>query len=310
MRLRDQVAIVTGAGGGIGRAVVAALAAEGAAIVANDYGVTLDGREPSNDAADAAVRAVVDGGGRAVAHYGSVADFEIAEELVQFALGTYGRLDMLITPHGILRERMVFNMSEAEWRDVIEVHLTGTFNLVRFASAHMRQQRSGSMVLVTSVAGLEGSAGQANYAAAKLGIVGLAYATALAMGKYDVNVNVLAPHASTRMTDRLRSEFFGTAQRPDATSAAAVAVALCCPEARSITGHVYTGGGNHIARWAHPVEVEHAYREGSWTTGDALEAITGTFSAPPLVRFARQGLGMPSVPADAAAAASPGGGES
>jgi len=300
MRLRDQVAIVTGAGGGIGSAVVKALAAEGAAVVANDYGVTLDGKEPSNAAADAAVQAVVDGGGRAIAHYASVAEFKVAEELVQLALSKFGRLDILITPHGILRERMVFNMSESEWKDVIDVHLNGTFNLVRFATAQMRQQRSGSIVLVTSNAGLEGSAGQVNYAAAKLGIVGLAYATALAMGKYDVNVNVLAPHASTRMTDRLRSDFFGNTERPDATSAAAVAVALVCPGARSITGNVYTGGGNHIARWSQPVEVEHAYREGNWSTDTALEAITQTLTAPQLARFARQGLKLPGVPETAA----------
>ena len=303
MRLRDQVAIVSGAGGGIGSAVVRALAAEGATIVANDFGVTIDGREPSNAAADAAVKGVVDAGGRAIAHYGSVSDFKVAQELVDVTLSRFGRIDILITPHGILRERMVFNMSEAEWNDVIDVHLNGTFNLVRFASAQMRQQRSGSMVLVTSNAGLEGSAGQPNYAAAKLGIVGLAYATALAMGKYDVNVNVLAPHASTRMTDRLRAEFFGRAERPDATTAAAVAVALVCPEARAITGHVYTGGGGHIARWSRPVEVEHAFRDGNWTADEALETITTAFTAPPLVRFARQGLKEPAAPVAAKAGA-------
>src|ERR1700738_1511452 len=140
MRLRDQVAIVTGAGGGIGSAVVKALAAEGCAVVANDYGVTLDGKEPSNAAADAAVQEVIDGGGRAIADYASVTGFDAAGELVQLALSKFGRLDLLIPPPGILRERMVFNMSEQEWKDVIDVHLNGTFNLVRHASAQMRQQ--------------------------------------------------------------------------------------------------------------------------------------------------------------------------
>jgi len=291
--LRDRVAIVTGAGGGIGGAVVRALAAEGASIVANDFGVTLDGKNPSSAAADAAVKAVADLGGRAVAHYGSVSEFKVAEELVDLAISNFGRVDILITPHGILRERMIFNMSESEWGDVVDVHLNGTFNLVRVTTALMREQRSGSIVLVTSNAGLEGSAGQANYSAAKAGIVGLAYATALAMGKYDVNVNVIAPHAATRMTDRLRTEFFGTAQRPDATTAAALAVALVCPEARRITGQIYSGGGGELARWSHPAEVEHAFRPGNWTTDEALQTITSTFSAPPLVRFARQGLKQP-----------------
>jgi NAD(P)-dependent dehydrogenase (short-subunit alcohol dehydrogenase family) len=292
MRLTGRVAIVTGAGGGIGSAVVRALAAEGAAVVANDYGVTVDGREPSNAAADATVAEVLEAGGRAVAHYGSVADFEVAGELVEVALATYGRLDILVTPHGILRERMVFNMSEEEWGDVVRVHLDGSFNCVRFASAHMREQRSGSIVLVTSIAGLEGSAGQANYAAAKLGIVGLAYSTALAMGKYNVNVNVLSPAAATRMTDRLKPVFHA-AVKPDATTPAAVAVALCCPEARAITGHVFGGAGGKISRWSRPAEVEVAFRDSAWTTEDALAAITGTFSNPPLDRFQRQGLAMP-----------------
>jgi NAD(P)-dependent dehydrogenase (short-subunit alcohol dehydrogenase family) len=283
---------VTGAGGGIGSAVVRALAAEGAAVVANDFGVTVDGREPSNAAADAVVAEVVAAGGRAVAHYGSVADFEVASELVEVALAGYGRLDILVTPHGILRERMVFNMSEEEWGHVVRVHLDGTFNCVRFASAHMRAQRSGSIVLVTSTAGLEGSAGQANYAAAKLGIVGLAYSTALAMGKYNVNVNVLSPAAATRMTDRLNPDFQPSV-KPDATTPAAVAVALCCPEARAITGHVFGGAGGRISRWSRPTEVEVAFRDVAWTTEDALATMTGTFSNPPLARFERQGLAMP-----------------
>jgi NAD(P)-dependent dehydrogenase (short-subunit alcohol dehydrogenase family) len=292
MRLAGQVAVVTGAGGGIGSAIVRALAAEGAAIVANDYGVTVDGREPSNAAADAIVREVVEGGGRALAHYGSVADFEIASELCELALSTYGGLDILITPHGILRERMVFNMSAEEWGEVIDVHLNGTFNCVRFASAHMRRQRGGSIVLVTSSAGLEGSAGQANYAAAKLGIVGLAYSAALSMGKYDVNVNVLAPGASTRMTDRLRPEFFGKGMSSGAETPAAVAVALCCPEARGITGQVFGANGERVSRWSQPAEVEVAYRSGGWDTETALAAIE-RFTNPPLARFARQGFALP-----------------
>lgn len=295
MRLAGQVAIVTGAGGGIGSAIVRGLAAEGAAIVANDYGVTVDGREPSNAAADAVVAEILAGDGRAVAHYGSVADFEVASDLVDTALQTFGRLDILVTPHGILRERMVFNMSEEEWGDVVRVHLDGTFNCVRFASAHMRAERTGSIVLVTSTAGLEGSAGQANYAASKLGIVGLAYSSALGLGKYNINVNVLSPAAATRMTDRLNSEFHA-AIKPDATTPAAVAVALCCPEARHITGHVFGGGGGKISRWSHPHEAEVAFRERAWTTSDALATITGTFSHPPLARFARQGLAMPQRP--------------
>ena len=295
--LTDQVAIVTGAGGGIGRAIAETLAVEGAAVVANDYGVTVDGKEPSDSAGAAVAAAIEAAGGRACAHFGSIAEHAVAKELVDLALDTYGRLDIVVTPHGILRERMIFNMSEQEWAEVIDVHLTGTFNIVRFASAHMRQQRSGSMLLVSSNAGLEGSAGQANYAAAKLGIVGLTYATALAMGKYDVNVNALAPSADTRMTARLDNRFFGDRQTVSPMTVGAVAAALCSPAARHVTGQVYTAAGHRIARWTHPVEDQVAFAQSDWTPADALQTITGEFHNPPLARFARQGLASPATSA-------------
>lgn len=295
MRLEDKVAVVTGGGGGIGAAVVEALAREGAAVVVNDYGVTVDGRDPSNAAADAVVERVNASGGRAIAHYGSVADFDTAKELVDTAVSTFGRLDIMATTHGILRERMIFNMSEEEWSEVVRVHLDGTFNCVRFATAHMREQRSGSIVLFTSSAGLEGSPGQANYAAAKLGIIGLAWSTALGMGKYDVNVNVVAPAASTRMTDRLPDGLVTASSGRSPDTVGAVTAALCVPEARHITGQVYTAAGNKVARWSHPAEVETAFRPGgAWTCDEAVEAITTTFSAPQLARFRIRKLTPPS----------------
>jgi NAD(P)-dependent dehydrogenase (short-subunit alcohol dehydrogenase family) len=291
--LDGQVAIVTGAGGGIGRAIAETLAREGAAVVANDYGVTVDGRDPSRSVGDSVVASIEASGGRAVSHFGSIAEYSTAEELLDLALKSFGRLDIVITPHGILRERMIFNMSPDEWAEVIDVHLTGTFNIVRVASAHMRQQRSGSLLLVSSNAGLEGSAGQANYAAAKLGIVGLTYATALAMGKYNVNVNALAPSADTRMTQRLDGRFFGERQTISPDTVGAVAAALCSPGARHVTGQVYTASGSRIARWTHPVEDQVAYSEGDWSPSTVLETVTGQFQNYPLARFQRQGLAAP-----------------
>jgi NAD(P)-dependent dehydrogenase (short-subunit alcohol dehydrogenase family) len=296
--LAGQVAIVTGAGGGIGRAVARAAAAEGAAVIANDYGVTVDGQQPSAGPGESVAAEIIAAGGRAAAHFGSVADFGVARELIELALDAFGRLDIVVTAHGILRERMVFNMSEDEWADVITVHLTGTFNIVRFATAHMRGRRSGSILLVSSAAGLEGSAGQANYAAAKMGIVGLTYATALAMGKYNVSVNALAPGADTRMTQRLDSRFFVNREPVSPATAAALSVALCSPLARGITGQVYTAAGQRIARWSHPAEEQMALAAADWDAGAALETITGQFANPPLARFARQGLAEPAYTPD------------
>jgi NAD(P)-dependent dehydrogenase (short-subunit alcohol dehydrogenase family) len=296
--LAGQVALVTGAGGGIGRAIAQAAAGQGAAVVANDYGVTVDGQQPSAGPGASVAAEIVAAGGRAVAHFGSVASFGIARELVELALDTFGRLDIVITSHGILRERMVFNMSEDEWADVISVHLTGTFNVVRFATAHMRGRRSGSILLVSSAAGLEGSAGQANYAAAKMGIVGLTYATALAMGKYNVSVNALAPGADTRMTQRLDSRFFGDREPVSPATAAALSVALCSPAARGITGQVYTAAGRRIARWSHPAEEQMALASADWDADAALETITDQFANPALARFARQGLAEPAYTPD------------
>jgi NAD(P)-dependent dehydrogenase (short-subunit alcohol dehydrogenase family) len=291
--LTGQVALVTGAGGGIGRAIALAAAAEGAAVVANDYGVTVDGQEPSTGPGASVVAEIVAAGGQAVAHFGSVAAFEAGRELTELALDTFGRLDIAITAHGILRERMVFNMAQDEWADVVSVHLTGTFNVVRFATAHMRQRRTGSILLVTSSAGLEGSAGQANYAAAKMGIVGLTYATALAMGKYNVSVNALAPAADTRMTQRLDSRFFGDREAVSPVTAGALSVALCAPAARGITGQVYTAAGRKIARWSHPAEEQIALGPAGWSAGAVLDTVTRQFANPPLARFARQGLAEP-----------------
>lgn len=296
MGVTRRVAIVTGAGGGIGRAVAMRLAADGMAVVVNDYGVTVDGREPNRTAADDVASAIVKAGGEAVAHHGSVADFRTGEELVATAVKQFGALDLLVTCHGILRERMVFNMSEEEWDMVVAVHLKGTFSCVRFATAQMRAQRSGSIVLVTSAAGLEGSPAQANYSASKLGIVGLAFSTALAMGRYGVNVNCISPVASTRMTDRLTGEMARTRQsgeRGDASLIAELVRALGDPALRMITGQVYTASSHRLARWSNPAEVAHVTLADGWQPSDVNDALTLRLGEQPLRRFAALGLAQP-----------------
>ncbi|MEV0171159.1 3-oxoacyl-ACP reductase [Streptomyces sp. NPDC050803] len=207
--LEGLTAIVTGAGRGLGRAEALELARLGAAVVVNDYGQP--GRDGSGESsagpAEQVVAEIRAAGGRAVAHAGDVADFRQAAQLVASAVEEFGRLDILVNNAGILRDRMVFSMTEDEWDTVIRVHLKGHFNTIRFAAAHWRELSKaaggpvyGRVVNTSSEAFLAGSAGQPNYAAAKGGIVGLTTSTALALAKYGVTANAICPRARTRMT--------------------------------------------------------------------------------------------------------------
>lgn len=208
--LEGLSAIVTGAGRGLGRAEALELARLGAAVVVNDFGQP--GRDGSGQAskgpAEEVAAEIRAAGGRATAHTGDVADHQQARDLVQLAIDTYGKLDILVNNAGILRDRMIFSMSESEWDSVIHVHLKGHFNTTHFAAAHWRERSKaaggpvyGRIVNTSSEAFLAGSAGQPNYAAAKGGIVGLTTSTALALGKYGVTANAICPRARTRMTE-------------------------------------------------------------------------------------------------------------
>ncbi|MFF1676220.1 3-oxoacyl-ACP reductase [Streptomyces sp. NPDC058256] len=207
--LEGLAAIVTGAGRGLGRVEALELGRLGAAVVVNDYGQS--GRDGSGAAsagpAEEVAAEIRDAGGRSFAHTGDVADHEQARELVELAVAEFGKLDILVNNAGILRDRMVFSMSEDEWDSVIRVHLKGHFNTTHFASVHWRERSKaaggpvyGRIVNTSSEAFLAGSAGQPNYAAAKGGIVGLTTSTALALAKYGVTANAICPRARTRMT--------------------------------------------------------------------------------------------------------------
>ena len=191
-RLEGKVAIVTGAGRGIGRGEALALASEGAAVVVNDLGGSTAGEGSDAAPAQQVADEITAAGGRAVANFGNVADFEAAGAMVQQALDEFGRLDILVNNAGILRDRMVFNMTREEWDQVIAVHLTGTFNTIKHAAVVMRQQRSGRIINTSSISGL-GFVGQTNYAAAKEGIVGLTRTVAMDLGRYGVTCNALRP---------------------------------------------------------------------------------------------------------------------
>ena len=197
--LQNKVAIITGAGRGIGRGVAALMAEEGAKVVVVDPGVNVDGSGSDQSIAEQVVSEIQEAGGTAAACTESVTTMSGGEKIVQTAIDNFGRLDIVVTCAGILRDRMVFNMTEAEWDDVISVHLKGTFTVVKHACILFRQQRSGRIITFSSESGLVGNSGQANYGAAKSGIAGFTKVVARDMGRYGVTANSIAPRASTRM---------------------------------------------------------------------------------------------------------------
>lgn len=205
--LDDRVVIVTGAGRGIGASVARLFAKENARVVVNDLGVAMDGSHPDAGPATQLVAEIRRAGGEAVTNTDDISDFEAARRLVHQAIDTYGRVDVLINVAGILRDRMVFNLGESDWDDVIRVHMKGTFNTTRHASAYWRglcnPEGQFRIINFISGAGLYGAPTQSNYAAAKLGILGFTYSCANALARYGVTVNAIAPAANTRMTDSI-----------------------------------------------------------------------------------------------------------
>jgi NAD(P)-dependent dehydrogenase (short-subunit alcohol dehydrogenase family) len=285
--LDGRVAIVTGAGRGIGRSVAALLAAEGAAVVVNDLGVALDGSGTDTGPAQQVADQITAAGGAAVASGADISDHAAAEELVKTAIGAFGRLDVLVNVAGILRDRMVFNMTEQEWDDVIRVHLRGTFNTTKFAAAHWRSLREESaqnrIINFTSVSGLHGAPGQPNYAAAKMGIVGLTYSAANSLGKYGVTVNAISPGAATRMTDsvpdtRRRSRTASADERsPD--NVAPIVAYLASERSGWITGRIIHSAGYEVSLYSNPQPVVRLVGSGPWSLDDLAEQVERSFPA-------------------------------
>src|ERR1051325_3091779 len=198
--LNGKSALVTGAGRGIGRGIALALAQAGANVVVNDLGTSLSGEGTESAPANQVVDEILSHGGKAEVNNGNVASFADATDMIDQVIRSFGRIDILVNVAGILRDRMIFNMSEDEWDAVIAVHLKGTFNCTRAASVHMREQQGGRIISMSSSSAL-GAPGQPNYAAAKAGIMGLTWSTANALAKYGVTVNAIMPSGATRMID-------------------------------------------------------------------------------------------------------------
>ncbi|MEO9255624.1 MAG: SDR family NAD(P)-dependent oxidoreductase [Tepidiformaceae bacterium] len=215
-KLEGKTAIITGAGRGIGREVALRFASEGARVIVNDLGVSVDGEGKDDSPAQQTVNDIKAAGGEALVNYADVADMDQAEDLIRQALNEWGQMDILVNVAGILRDRMIFNMTEAEWDAVVRVHMKGTFATTRFASIHWRQARQGGRLInFTSGSGLFGAPGQPNYAAAKMGIWGFTLSCARALGRYGVTSNSIGPGAATRMTATVPTERSGNRMDPD-----------------------------------------------------------------------------------------------
>lgn len=208
-RLKDKVAVVTGAGRGVGRGIAIAMASEGAKVVVNDLGGALDGSGGSKAPAEEVVDEIKKAGGDAVTSFASVAEVEGAEGIIKTAIDSFGRIDVLVNNAGILRDRMIWNMTDEEWDSVIKTHLYGHFYCTRAAARWMRDAakegklKSGRIINITSHAGIKGNAGQPNYSAAKAGVVGFTYSCAIALGGVGITCNAIAPRAITRLTDTI-----------------------------------------------------------------------------------------------------------
>jgi NAD(P)-dependent dehydrogenase (short-subunit alcohol dehydrogenase family) len=281
-KLKGRNAVVTGAGRGIGRAVALLLAREGASVVVNDPGVNVDGTGADVGPADQVVQEISSAGGTAVANHDSVADVAGGERMIQQCVDAFGRIDILINVAGILRDRMVFNMTEEEWDAVIAVHLKGHYNTIKPASVLMRQQRYGRIVNFSSISGLRGNAGQANYGAAKAGIAGLTRVVARDLGRYGVTCNAIAPVAQTRMiasipetgrqkrAQRDPAAVLEPVVAPTAEHVAPMTVYLCTDEAWNVNGKIFHVAGGQVSLAAEETPVRQISKDGRWEIDELL----------------------------------------
>src|SRR3954447_12445689 len=279
-----KVAIVTGAGRGIGRAIAMLMATEGASVVVVDIGAALDGSGSDQGPAQEVVNEIKQAGGNAIASTLSITEPQNAEAIVKSAIDTFGRVDMLVNNAGILRDRIFHRMSWSDWHDVINVHLNGSFNMARAVAAHFREQESGTMVHMTSTSGLIGNYGQANYMAAKLGIMGLSRGIALDMARFNVRSNCIAPFAWSRMIgsipveseeEKARVEKF-RAMTPE--KIAPLAVYLASDRAQGVTGQVFSVRANEIFLFNQPRPIRTIHRSDGWTPERLDQQLKGAFA--------------------------------
>ena len=281
-----RVAIITGGARGIGASISRLFASQGASLVINDLGGSPDGTGSDESPAKQLADEIAAAGGAAVADFGDIADVTTGERLVRTAVEQFGRLDVVVNVAGILRDRMIFNLSEADWDEVIRVHLKGHYSTVRPASAYWREQRNPQghyrIINFTSNSGLEGSPGQPNYAAAKMGIVGLTYSLAQALARYGVTANAISPGAATRLTSTIPGDPLAAAD--DAVQAAMspdniapVALYLASERSGWLTGRVVSSMGFDVGLYENPQQIRQLSAPGPWQYDKLAAAMERSF---------------------------------
>jgi NAD(P)-dependent dehydrogenase (short-subunit alcohol dehydrogenase family) len=287
--LDGKVVVVTGAGGGIGRDFALAMAAQGAKVVVNDIGASVGGEGKDAGPAQKVVDEIRAAGGQAVPNTDSVADWDAANRIVKAAVEAFGRIDVVVNNAGILRDRFFFNMSVEEWKAVIDVHLNGTFYVARAAAPYFKSQNDGRYVNMTSTSGLIGNLGQANYSAAKLGIVGLSKSIALDMAKYGVTSNCISPFAWSRMIGSIPTETpeqqarVEKLKRMETAKIAPLAVYLASAAAKDVSGQVFAVRANEIFLMSQSRPLRSVHRAEGWTpesiADQAIPALRAHFYA-------------------------------
>ena len=285
--LNGKVVVVTGAGGGIGRDFALAFAAEGASVVVNDIGASVHGEGSDAGPAHKVVDEITANGGIAVPNTDSVSDWNAAHRIVETAIDTFGRIDGVVNNAGILRDRFFFNMTFDEWRAVIDVHLNGTFNVARAAAPYFKTQGSGSYVHMTSTSGLIGNFGQANYSAAKAGIVALSKSIAMDMAKYSIRSNCISPFAWSRMVGAIPTDTPAQKERVERMKTmetrkiAPLATYLLSDAAKDVTGQIFAVRANEIFLMSQSRPLRSVHRESGWTPESiaqhAIPALRGNF---------------------------------
>jgi NAD(P)-dependent dehydrogenase (short-subunit alcohol dehydrogenase family) len=300
--LKNKVAIITGSGRGVGKGIAKLMAHEGAKVIIVDPGTELDGSGGTQSIAESVVKEILQTGGEAVASFEDITTMAGGESVVQQAIDTFGKLDIVVTCAGVLRDRMIFNMTEEEWDSVIAVHLKGTFTIVKHAAILFRQQRSGRIITFSSTSGLIGNTGQANYGAAKDGVAGFTRVVARDLGRYGVTCNSIAPSANTRMIAAIPESANqakagagiaspgGGDLRGDADDIAPFTTWLASDQAHNVNGHVFYVTAGLVSQLNDPEPIRTIRKEGRWTLDELIKVFPVTLGvdlynpAPPVTQ--------------------------